>query len=96
LAQMTKLSPPAPGKELLLYLSASKSAVSAALVQEMMIEGHLKQVPVYFVSEALSGAKLLYSEYEKFAYALLMTTRKLKHYFESHSVVVVIDKPLCK
>jgi ribonuclease HI len=94
LAQMIKLSPPQPGKQLLLYLSASKSAVSAALIQEAVVEGNLRQLPVYFVSEALSGAKLLYSEYEKFAYALVMTTRKLKHYFEAHSIAVVIDKPI--
>ena len=49
-------------KELLLYISTSGAAVSAALVEECAIEGALTQVPIYFVSEALNGSKLLYSE----------------------------------
>jgi hypothetical protein len=32
------------------------------------------QCLVYFVSEALSGSKLLYSELEKIAYAVVMAT----------------------
>ena len=40
----------------------SISAVSAALVEERMVEEMLKQFPIYFVSEALSGLKPLYSE----------------------------------
>ena len=33
------------------------------------------------ISEALSGSKLLYSEMEKMAYAVVMAARKLRHYF---------------
>jgi hypothetical protein len=46
-------------------VSASNSAVSAVLVQEKEEEGKLKQIPVYFASEALSGSKIFYSELEK-------------------------------
>jgi len=77
---MTSLS---PGAELLLYIATSSSAVSAALVEERTIEGTLKQLPIYFVSEALSGSKLLYSKMEKMAYAVVMAARKLQHYFQS-------------
>jgi hypothetical protein len=57
LIDLTTLTPPAPGAPLLLYVAASHSAVSAALVQEKM-EGQLKkQAPVYFVSEVLSLSK---------------------------------------
>jgi hypothetical protein len=66
-----------PKDTLLLYISASHSAVSAALVLEREIEGSLKQVPVYFVLKALSGLKLFYSELEKIAYAVIMSSRKL-------------------
>jgi hypothetical protein len=52
------------------------------------------QSPVYFVSEALSGSKLLYSELEKIAYAVVMATRKLRHYFKAHKVTVLTDQPL--
>jgi ribonuclease HI len=36
----------------------------------------------------------LYSELEKIAYAVLMATRKLRHYFEAHKVTVLTDQPL--
>jgi hypothetical protein len=74
LSNMTKLCPPEPKSPLLLYLSASNSAVSAVLVQEKEEEGKLKQIPVYFASEALSRSKLFYSELEKIAYELVRAT----------------------
>jgi hypothetical protein len=75
---MTKLCPPEPKSPLLLYLSASNSAVSVVLVQEKVVEEKFKQIPVYFASEALSGSKLFYSELEKIAYAVVMAARKTK------------------
>nr|CAE05579.3 OSJNBa0032N05.7 [Oryza sativa Japonica Group] len=81
---------PALGSELLLYLAASPVAVSAALVQET----ESGQKPVYFISEALQGAKLRYIEMEKFTYALVMASRKLKHYFQAHKVTVPSQYPL--
>ena len=59
LQNMVKMTSPDPKDVLLLYIAASYSAVSAALVLEREIEGKKKQLPVYFVSEALSGSKLL-------------------------------------
>nr|CAE05804.2 OSJNBb0046K02.14 [Oryza sativa Japonica Group]CAE75940.1 B1159F04.3 [Oryza sativa Japonica Group] len=73
------------GSELLLYLAASPVAVSAVLVQEK----ESSQKPVYFVSEALQGAKTRYIEMEKLAYALVMASRKLKHYFQAHKVTML-------
>jgi hypothetical protein len=61
-------------------LCASNSVVSAVQVQEKEEEGKLKQIPVYFTSEALSGSKLCYFELEKIAYAVVMAVRKLRHY----------------
>jgi hypothetical protein len=31
---------------------------------------------------------------EKIAYAVIMATRKLRHYFEAHKVTVLTDQPL--
>jgi hypothetical protein len=92
--KMTTLSPPSPSEPLFLYVAASKAAVSAALVREVEAEKGKLQSPVYFVSEALAGSKLHYSELEKIAYAVIMTTRKLRHYFEAHKVTVLTDQPL--
>ena len=55
--------------------------MSAALVEEKIVEGTLKQLPIYLVSKALNGSKLFYSEMEKMAYAVVMAARKLCHYF---------------
>jgi hypothetical protein len=51
-------------------------------VQEKEEEGKLKQILVYFTSEALSGSKIFYFKLEKIAYAVIMAARKLRHYFE--------------
>jgi hypothetical protein len=49
---------------------------------------------VYFVSEALLGAKLNYTEIEKIAYAILISSRKLKHYFQGHEITVPTSQSL--
>jgi hypothetical protein len=88
LIDLTTLTPPAPGAPLLLYVAASHSAVSAALVQEKL-EGQIKkQAPVYFVSEVLSLSKKNYTELEKVLYAVLMAFRKLWHYFQAFHIIV--------
>ena len=81
LENLAVMTSPSPGAELLLYIATSRSTVSAALVEERMVEGTLKQLPIYFASEALNRSKLLYSEMEKMAYAVVMAARKLRHYF---------------
>jgi hypothetical protein len=48
LIDLTTLTPPSPGALLLLYVAASHSAVSAALVQEKQDGQVKKQAPVYF------------------------------------------------
>jgi hypothetical protein len=92
--KMVILSPHSPSEPLLLYVATSKAAVSAALVREVETEKGKFQSPVYFVSEALVGSKLLYLELEKIAYAVIMATRKLRHYFEAHKVTVLTYQTL--
>ena len=70
------MTSPSKKAELLLYIVLSGAVISATLVEERMIEGTRKQVPIYFVSEALNGSKLLYSKIEKMAYAVVMAVRK--------------------
>jgi hypothetical protein len=46
------------------------------------------QQPVYYISDAISGAKLNYTEIEKIAYAVLISSGKLKHYLQAHEITV--------
>ncbi|KAK3026310.1 hypothetical protein RJ639_040998 [Escallonia herrerae] len=84
------LSKPLVGEELFLYLAITDSAVSAVLVREQ----DSKQLPIYYVSKVLQGAKLRYPDTEKLVFSLLVTARKLRPYFQSHSITVLTDKPL--
>jgi hypothetical protein len=61
LIDLITLTPPMLGAPLLLYVAASHSAVSAALVQEKLEGQAKKQVPIYFVSEVLSLSKKNYT-----------------------------------
>ena len=47
-----------------------------------------------FISEVLTESKVRYPEVQKLLYALLITARKLKHYFEAHKIVVVSEFPI--
>ncbi|XP_011081468.1 uncharacterized protein LOC105164513 [Sesamum indicum] len=53
-----------------------------------------KQNPVYYVSKMLQGAEKKYIQIEKLALALVITTRKLQPYFQSHPIVVLTNHPL--
>jgi hypothetical protein len=94
LIDLTTLTSPALGAPLLLYVADSHSAVSATLVQEKL-EGQIKkQAPVYFVSEVLSLSKKNFTELEKVLYAVLMASRKLRHYFQAFHIIVPSSQPL--
>ena len=82
LAYPPLLQSPCNGEPLLLYIAATPVAVSTVLVKEQDRVQH----PIYYVSESLQGAKVRYTELEKLAYALLMASRKLRHYFLAHTI----------
>ncbi|XP_028091378.1 uncharacterized protein LOC114291717 [Camellia sinensis] len=78
------------GEELYLYLAVSDHAVSAVLIREVDKE----QRPVYYVSKTLLDAETRHLPLEKLAYALLIASRKLQHYFQGHTINVLIEFPL--
>jgi dsDNA-binding SOS-regulon protein len=90
------LTAPRKKEQLLLYLTATTHAVSTAIVVERKEDGHAYPVqrPVYFINEVLSESKAHYQLVQKLLYAVLITTRKLRHYFQEYSISVVTDYPL--
>jgi ribonuclease HI len=80
----------------LIYVAATTQVVSVAIVVERQEEGHELPVqrPVYFISEVLSETKIRYPQIQKLLYAVILTRRKLRHYFKSHPVTVVSSFPL--
>jgi hypothetical protein len=102
LASLPILVAPEPGEPLYLYIAAAAEEVSMVLVAKRVtqegqktgnlgpaIETRTVQKPVYYVSEVLHEAKTRYLETHKLLYAMLVASRKLRHYFQAHKVVVV-------
>jgi dsDNA-binding SOS-regulon protein len=81
---------PRPCETLQLYISATTNVVSTVLLVEREELGSIQKVqhPVYFISEVLSESKFKYFQIMKLAYAVLITSRKLVHYFQAHQVQI--------
>jgi hypothetical protein len=96
LASPSLLTVPKPDEELLLYIAATTNVVSTVLVVEREEEGKAYgvQQPIYYISEVLTESKQRYNQVQKFLYALLITKRKLLHYFQAFKITVVCDVPL--
>jgi dsDNA-binding SOS-regulon protein len=90
------LTAPRKKEQLLLYLAAIVHVVSTAIIVERQEDGHAYPVqrPVYFFSEIQSESKARYQPVQKLLYVVLITSRKLRHYFQEYSITVVTDYPL--
>jgi len=52
--------------------------------------------PIYSVSKVLQGSEVRFQALEKAALAVVFSAKKLRHYFQSFTVVVMTDLPICK
>jgi hypothetical protein len=91
-----RATPNQPTEDLLLYISCTTHMVSTTLVVERAEEGHTYPVqhPVYFISEVLGPSEKKYPQVQKLLYVVLLTARKLRHYFDDHKVIVFTWFPI--
>ena len=84
------MSSPLTNEVLFSYIAVASHVVTLVLVQ---IDNGI-QWSVYYVSKSLHEAEIHYLPLEKAILAVVRGTRKLPHYFQAHTIVVLIQLPL--
>ena len=72
------------------YLAVASYAISFVLIQ---VDNGIQRL-VYYVSKSLHEVELRYLPLEKAILAVVHATKKLPHYFQAHTVVVLTQLPL--
>ena len=80
LTSLPKLVSSINGETLVLYVFVSEYSLFGVLITKM----DKKQLSVYYISHAFHGLEANYNEIEKVLFVVVMASRKLKTYFESH------------
>ena len=78
------------GEVLFAYITVASHVVSLVLIR---INNGVQR-PIFYVSKSLHEAEVRYLPLEKTILAVVHATRKLPHYFQSHTVVVLTQLPL--
>ena len=84
------MSSPRTDEVLFAYIVVAPHAVSLVLIRV----DNGRQRLVYYVSKSLHEAEILYLPLEKAILAMVHGTRKLSHYFQAHTVVILTQLPL--
>ena len=79
------MSSPEPDEVLFAYIVVALYAVSLVLIR---VDNGIQR-PVYYVSKLLYETEVCYLPLEKTILAIVLGTRKLPHYFQAHTVVVL-------
>ena len=79
-----------PDEVLFAYIAVASYAVSLVLIR---VDNGV-QWPVYYISKSLHEAEVRYLSLEKAILAVVLGTRKLPHYFQTHTVVVLTQLSL--
>lgn len=72
------------------YLTIASHMVSFVLIR---VDGGIQR-PFYCISKSLHEAEVQYLSLEKAILAVVHAIRKLPHYFQAHTVVVLTQLPL--
>ena len=84
------MSSPRTDEVLFYYIAVAFHAVSLVLIR---VDNGVQQL-VYYVSKSLHEAEIRYLPLEKAILAVVHGTRKLPHYFQAHTVVILTQLPL--
>ena len=84
------MSSPKADEVLFANIAVAPHIVSLVLIR---IDSGIQQ-PVYYVSKLLHEANVRYLPLEKAILAVVHATRKLSHYFQAHTVIVLTQLPL--
>ena len=85
LARSPIMSSPEPDEVFFAYIAVAPYAISLVLIR---VDNGIQR-PVYYVSKSLHEAEVHYLPLEKAILAVVLGTRKLPHYFQAHTVVVL-------
>ena len=84
------MSNPEADEVLYAYIVVSHHAMSLVLIPD----DNSLQKPVYYMSKSRYKAEVRYSPLEKAILVVVHATRKLPHYFQAHTLVVLTQLPL--
>ena len=79
------MSSPVVDEVLFAYLAVALHAISLVLIQ---VDNGIQR-SIYYVSKSLNEAEVRYLPLEKAILTVIHATRKLPHYFQAHTVVVL-------
>ena len=85
LARPSIISSPEPDEVLFAYIAVAPYAVSLVLIR---VDCGVQRA-VYYVSKSLHEAEVRYLPLEKAILAVVLGIRKLPHYFQAHTIVVL-------
>ena len=85
LARPPIMSSPEPDEVLFAYIVVAPYAVSLVLIR---VDSGVQR-PIYYMSKSLHEVEVRYLPLEKAILAIMLGTRKLPHYFQAHTVVVL-------
>nr|GEU37502.1 reverse transcriptase domain-containing protein [Tanacetum cinerariifolium] len=90
LSELPMLVAPKLKEKPIVYLSASREAISAVL----MTQRDTVQMLVYFIKHTLHAPELNHTPMEKLVLALIFTAKSLRRYFQAHPTAVITYQPI--
>ena len=84
------MSSPVVDEVLFAYITVALYAISLVLI---WVDSGIQR-PVYYVSKSLNKTKVRYLPLENVILVVVHATRKLPHYFQAHTVVILTKLPL--